>query len=179
MGDISTDDVRTAAELVAEVARTVRSNVPGEVGDVAIAMHGSASAAAGQSWATALTQSFADWGTRLEEHAQAMRDAAGDWERTDDGVADDFRQYPQTPTGPDAWPTQPGGPGQCFEDDPVPGAPQNPFGNPQNPFGNPQNPFGNPPPWNGATSERVADPAPVENAEAESTRGHRGGGGRF
>lgn len=118
MADIRTDDVRNAADLVSDAASAVRSHVPTEVGDVGFAMPATASAAAAQAAVTGWSDAFAAWATRLEQHAQAMRDAAGDWEQAEQNVADNYRTFPQTPTGPDAWPTQPGFPGPDILIDP-------------------------------------------------------------
>lgn len=104
MGNIRTAEVRSAAEVVAGVARTVRAHVPQEVADIASAVPGGTSGAAGSALATAWSQSYAAWAAQAEAHAQSMRDAADSWDGVDEHAAAAFGQFPMTPTGPAAWP---------------------------------------------------------------------------
>lgn len=90
MGEIVTGDVRSAASYIELVASTVRSHVPSEVGGVAAALSGSASGGAGSALATAWGEAYEAWATRAEEQGTRMRDAASDWETTNQGVAQRF-----------------------------------------------------------------------------------------
>lgn len=90
MGEIDTRAVRSAASRIEQVASTVRDHVPDEVGDVASALPGSASAGAGTALATAWGEAFRGWATRADAQGQTLRDAAEAWESTNQGVARRF-----------------------------------------------------------------------------------------
>lgn len=99
MGQIVTSAVRHAADIVEGVARTVRREIPDEVGGIAAALSGSASGTAGGTLSQTWTTSYADWATSAEQHAQSMRDAANGWDTTDANVAASYGQSPSM-TGP-------------------------------------------------------------------------------
>lgn len=92
MGDIDPAAVRSAATAVEQVARTVRAQIPDEVGLIAEALADSASASAGSSLATAWTDSYTGWSTSADSHAQSMRATADAWSTTDQAVVDRFSQ---------------------------------------------------------------------------------------
>lgn len=98
MGEIRTEEVRAAADVVSEVARTVRCHVPDEVGGIASALSGGAAGGAGTSLATAWTDAYTGWATRTEAHAQSLRDTAETWEAVDSHTAAGFRQFSGGPT---------------------------------------------------------------------------------
>lgn len=92
MGEVGPAEVRRAAGTIESVARTVRAQIPDEVGQVAGALAGSASAAAGSSLATAWTDAYTRWATAADTHAQSMRASADSWAGTDQAVVDRFSQ---------------------------------------------------------------------------------------
>lgn len=90
MGDVDPDAIRTAATSIEQVAGTVRTSVPDQVGQIATALPGSASAAAGTALATAWTDAYLGWATSAETHAQSMRSCAASWTATDEAVMAKF-----------------------------------------------------------------------------------------
>lgn len=96
MGEIKPGEVRTAATTVEGVASSVRNHVPDEVGQIATALPGSSSGAAGSTLATTWTDAYAAWATSAETHAQSMRDAADAWTAANTTTADRFNRYGQT-----------------------------------------------------------------------------------
>jgi hypothetical protein len=92
VGEIDPGAVRRAASTIESVARTVRAQIPDEVGQVAGALAGSASAAAGSSLAAAWTDSYTRGATSADAHAQSMRASADAWATTDQAVVDKFSQ---------------------------------------------------------------------------------------
>jgi hypothetical protein len=92
VGEIDPAAVRRAASTIEYVGRTVRSNIPDGVGQIAGALAGSASAGAGSSLAAAWTDAYGRWSVSADSHAQAMRAAADAWSTTDQAVVDRFSQ---------------------------------------------------------------------------------------
>lgn len=90
MGEIDAGTVRAAATRIEQVASTVRAHVPAEVGDVASALPGSASAGAGAALAAAWSEALGAWAARADTQAQSLRDAAQAWDATNEDVARRF-----------------------------------------------------------------------------------------
>ena len=88
MPEIDPPAVRRAANAIESVARSVRTEVPDEVGRIASVLAGSASAAAGTSLAAAWADAFGRWSESADTHARSMRASTDAWVQADQAVVD-------------------------------------------------------------------------------------------